>query len=169
MRRPAAAALPTAGSAAVYNPWSTWTWQSWRAIATLTRMLTAATRAPSMIDEYPILSVAAAFAEGTTRMEGLEELRVKESDRLVAVEAGLPGVDAGTHWGLLVPAGTPADVIGKLNVQTDRVLQQPDVKARIAELGFEAAGGTPEAWAALVRVEMSKWARVVTEARIKID
>ena len=84
-------------------------------------------------------------------------------------EAGLPGVDAGTHWGLLVPAGTPADVIGKLNVQTDRVLQQPDVKARIAELGFEAAGGTPEAWAALVRAEMTKWARVVKEARIKID
>jgi 3-phosphoshikimate 1-carboxyvinyltransferase len=48
-----------------------------------------AARAPSMIDEYPILSVAASFAEGTTRMEGLEELRVKESDRLAAVEAGL--------------------------------------------------------------------------------
>ena len=42
-----------------------------------------------MIDEYPILAVAASFAEGTTRMEGLEELRVKESDRLAAVEAGL--------------------------------------------------------------------------------
>jgi len=46
-------------------------------------------RAPSMIDEYPVLAVAAAFAEGVTRMEGLEELRVKESDRLAAVEAGL--------------------------------------------------------------------------------
>ena len=44
---------------------------------------------PSMIDEYPVLAVAAAFAEGTTRMEGIEELRVKESDRLAAVEAGL--------------------------------------------------------------------------------
>ena len=46
-------------------------------------------RAPSMIDEYPVLSVAAAFAAGTTRMEGLHELRVKESDRLAAVAAGL--------------------------------------------------------------------------------
>jgi 3-phosphoshikimate 1-carboxyvinyltransferase len=46
-------------------------------------------RAPSMIDEYPILSVAAAFAEGKTVMRGLEELRVKESDRLSAVAAGL--------------------------------------------------------------------------------
>jgi len=46
-------------------------------------------RAPTMIDEYPVLSVAAAFAEGKTTMRGLEELRVKESDRLAAVAAGL--------------------------------------------------------------------------------
>ncbi|TXM87203.1 3-phosphoshikimate 1-carboxyvinyltransferase, partial [Methylobacterium sp. WL122] len=48
-----------------------------------------AERAPAMIDEYPVLAVAAAFAEGTTRMHGLHELRVKESDRLAAVAAGL--------------------------------------------------------------------------------
>lgn len=48
-----------------------------------------AARAPSMIDEYPILAVAASFARGSTRMRGLHELRVKESDRLAAVSAGL--------------------------------------------------------------------------------
>jgi 3-phosphoshikimate 1-carboxyvinyltransferase len=58
-----------------------------------------AARAPSMIDEYPILAVAASFAEGTTRMEGLEELRVKESDRLSAVEAGLQANGVPTHSG----------------------------------------------------------------------
>jgi 3-phosphoshikimate 1-carboxyvinyltransferase len=54
-----------------------------------------AARAPSMIDEYPVLAVAASFAEGTTVMRGLKELRVKESDRLAAVAAGLRanGVD----------------------------------------------------------------------------
>jgi 3-phosphoshikimate 1-carboxyvinyltransferase len=50
---------------------------------------TPVSRAPSMIDEYPILAVAAAFANGETRMNGLHELRVKESDRLAAVAAGL--------------------------------------------------------------------------------
>jgi 3-phosphoshikimate 1-carboxyvinyltransferase len=50
---------------------------------------TPVSRAPSMIDEYPILAVAAAFASGETRMNGLHELRVKESDRLAAVAAGL--------------------------------------------------------------------------------
>ena len=58
-----------------------------------------AARAPSMIDEYPVLSVAASFADGTTRMEGLEELRVKESDRLAAVEAGLQANGVPTHSG----------------------------------------------------------------------
>jgi 3-phosphoshikimate 1-carboxyvinyltransferase len=61
-----------------------------------------AERAPSMIDEYPILAVAAAFAEGKTLMRGLAELRVKESDRLAAVETGLAanGVTArsGRDW-----------------------------------------------------------------------
>ena len=55
----------------------------------LTGVTVPASRAPSMIDEYPVLSVAASFASGETRMEGLEELRVKESDRLAAVAAGL--------------------------------------------------------------------------------
>jgi 3-phosphoshikimate 1-carboxyvinyltransferase len=58
-----------------------------------------AQRAPSMIDEYPVLSVAAAFAEGATRMQGLEELRVKESDRLAAVEAGLNANGVATRSG----------------------------------------------------------------------
>lgn len=70
-----------------------------------------AARAPSMIDEYPILSVAASFAEGTTRMEGLEELRVKESDRLAAVEAGLQanGVTtrSGPDWLEVLGGGAP--------------------------------------------------------------
>jgi len=62
----------------------------------LTGVVVPAARAPSMIDEYPILSVAAAFAEGRTVMMGLEELRVKESDRLAAILAGLAanGVEA---------------------------------------------------------------------------
>ncbi|MGQ0485097.1 MAG: 3-phosphoshikimate 1-carboxyvinyltransferase [Hyphomicrobiales bacterium] len=70
-----------------------------------------AARAPSMIDEYPILAVAASFAEGTTRMEGLEELRVKESDRLAAVEAGLQAngvmTDSGPDWIEVSGGGAP--------------------------------------------------------------
>ncbi|UVC09490.1 3-phosphoshikimate 1-carboxyvinyltransferase [Rhizobium sp. TH2] len=66
-------------------------------------------RAPSMIDEYPVLSVAASFAEGTTVMTGLEELRVKESDRLAAVARGLElnGVDCTEGETSLTVRGVP--------------------------------------------------------------
>jgi 3-phosphoshikimate 1-carboxyvinyltransferase len=66
-----------------------------------------AARAPSMIDEYPILAVAAAFANGTTRMEGLAELKVKESDRLAATAAGLlaNGVAAEVSGDALIVGG----------------------------------------------------------------
>ena len=57
--------------------------------SSLRAVVVPAARAPSMIDEYPILAVAASFAEGQTRMNGLQELRVKESDRLQAVADGL--------------------------------------------------------------------------------
>ena len=73
-----------------------------------------AARAPSMIDEYPVLAVAAAFAQGTTRMHGLAELRVKESDRLAAVAAGLrvngAAVATGEDW--LEVTGSPAARLG---------------------------------------------------------
>jgi 3-phosphoshikimate 1-carboxyvinyltransferase len=68
-----------------------------------------ADRAPSMIDEYPVLAVAASFAEGETLMQGLEELRVKESDRLAAVTAGLKanGVDCSEGEASLAVRGRP--------------------------------------------------------------
>lgn len=71
-------------------------------------------RAPSMIDEYPILAVAAAFASGETRMRGLSELRVKESDRLVAVADGLraAGVDCAIEGDDLIVAGRNGNVPG---------------------------------------------------------
>jgi len=73
-----------------------------------------AARAPSMIDEYPILAVAAAFAEGDTRMCGLGELRVKESDRLAAVRDGLVanGVDVTIEGDDLIVRGRPGAVPG---------------------------------------------------------
>jgi 3-phosphoshikimate 1-carboxyvinyltransferase len=65
-------------------------------------------RAPSMIDEYPILSIVAAFADGETRMQGLAELKVKESDRLAATAEGLAvnGVRSRVEGDNLIVAGT---------------------------------------------------------------
>lgn len=78
-------------------------------------------RAPSMIDEYPILAVAAACAEGETRMQGLEEMRVKESDRLAAVAAGLKanGVDCEEGHDWLVVRGGPVPGGGVVTTHLD--------------------------------------------------
>ena len=77
--------------------------------APLTGVHVAAHRAPSMIDEYPVLAVVAAFAGGETRMDGLAELKVKESDRLAATVAGLiaNGVDAASEGDTLIVRGAP--------------------------------------------------------------
>ncbi|MBL6853110.1 MAG: 3-phosphoshikimate 1-carboxyvinyltransferase [Alphaproteobacteria bacterium] len=78
-------------------------------------------RAPSMIDEYPILGVAAAFAEGRTVMRGLEELRVKESDRLAAIAAGLKAnglTTSETHDSLAIEGRGPDGVPGGARVAT---------------------------------------------------
>jgi 3-phosphoshikimate 1-carboxyvinyltransferase len=79
-----------------------------------------AARAPSMIDEYPVLAVAAAFAQGETRMRGLHELRVKESDRLAAVAAGLAmaGVDHAIEDDDLIVRGGDGIVRGGGLVET---------------------------------------------------
>ncbi len=86
----------------------------------LTGVTVPAERAPSMIDEYPVLAVAAAFAAGTTRMQGLHELRVKESDRLAAVAAGLEaaGVAAHVEGDDLVVTGGAGHVAGGGMVET---------------------------------------------------
>jgi 3-phosphoshikimate 1-carboxyvinyltransferase len=76
----------------------------------LTGVRVPAKRAPAMIDEYPALAVAASFAQGVTHMAGLEELRVKESDRLAAVEAGLQANGVATRSGpdwLAIEGGAP--------------------------------------------------------------
>jgi 3-phosphoshikimate 1-carboxyvinyltransferase len=79
-----------------------------------------AARAPSMIDEYPVLAVAAAFAQGETHMRGLHELRVKESDRLAAVAAGLAaaGVDHAIEGDDLIVRGGDGAVRGGGTVET---------------------------------------------------
>ncbi|MFQ5564407.1 MAG: 3-phosphoshikimate 1-carboxyvinyltransferase [Parvularculaceae bacterium] len=82
-----------------------------------------AERAASMIDEYPALSVAAAFADGETLMQGIGELRVKESDRLTACEAGLEAagvaVESGPDWLRVIGDGAPAKGGARIETQFD--------------------------------------------------
>lgn len=81
-------------------------------------------------------------------------------------EAGVDGVDSSTHWEILAPGGTPADVVQRLNKSFNAVLGDPDIVKRVNALGYEVAGGTPQALASMNKVEMAKWSKVIQAAHI---
>ncbi|MBV8839844.1 MAG: tripartite tricarboxylate transporter substrate binding protein [Alphaproteobacteria bacterium] len=82
-------------------------------------------------------------------------------------ELGLPAMDIALWYGVVAPAGTPAPVVQRLNAELNTILAMPDVRKALADQGAEAAGGTPEDFAAFMRAEMERWGRVVQSAGIK--
>ena len=84
-------------------------------------------------------------------------------------EAGVPGFEASTWHGVLVPAGTPATIIDRLNAEINRALQLPDVRERLAALGAEIIGGTPKEFADHIQREIPKWAKVIRDTGAKAD
>ena len=84
-------------------------------------------------------------------------------------EAALPGYQAGTWYGVLAPSGVPREVIAKLHAEISRLLASGEMKERLATQGAEPAGNTPEQFAAMIRAELEKWAKVVKAANIKLE
>jgi tripartite-type tricarboxylate transporter receptor subunit TctC len=84
-------------------------------------------------------------------------------------EAGLPGFDIGSWFGLLAPAGTPAPIIARLNAETVKVLGRDDVKATLGAQGLNLAPGTPEQFAAHIKSEIAKFTRIAKAAGIKAE
>lgn len=82
-------------------------------------------------------------------------------------ESGLKGFEIGTWFGLLAPAGTPNDVINRLNAATRKVVDAPDFRERIAGQGLDARSSTPAEFSAHIKAELAKFARIVREAGIK--
>ncbi len=84
-------------------------------------------------------------------------------------ESGVPGYEATSWFGMFAPAGTPAPVVAKLNATIVKVLAQPEIKKKLAEQGAEAAGETPEQFAAFIQKESVKWGKVVKESGASVD
>lgn len=84
-------------------------------------------------------------------------------------ESGVPGYDANAWFGFFVPAATPKDVIARLNAETNKSLQIPDMRERLRLLGATPGSGTPEQFAALFRDEVAKWAKVIKSAGVRVD
>ena len=84
-------------------------------------------------------------------------------------ELGYNGFDAVTWFGLLAPTGTPKDVIAKINAEFNKALKEPELAKRLGDEGADAAGGTPEQFAALIKDEIPRWGKVVKVSGAKVD
>jgi tripartite-type tricarboxylate transporter receptor subunit TctC len=81
----------------------------------------------------------------------------------------VPGFEASSWFGILAPAGTPRDVVTKINAETAKWLASPDAKEKLAGQGANVAGGSPDVFAKHIQVETAKWAKVVKESGAKVD
>jgi len=88
-------------------------------------------------------------------------------DVMTFTEAGYPMVDAVTINGIVAPPGTPADYVQRLNATVQKALKNPELQAKITEQGFNIAGGTPDEFAAWIKAEIPKWAKVVKDAGLR--
>jgi tripartite-type tricarboxylate transporter receptor subunit TctC len=109
----------------------------------------------------------------TGRLRPLAVTTAKRSPELPDVptiaEAGLPGYEATSWFGLFTPAGTPAPVVSRLHAAIVKVLAQPDVKKKISEQGAEVYSEKPEQFAAFIKAESAKWGKVVRESGASVD
>lgn len=84
-------------------------------------------------------------------------------------QAGVRGVDASSHWGMLGPARMDPEAVTRLNGAINQVLAEPAVRERVVALGYNVAGGPPKAYAELLAGEIAKWREVILKAGIKAD
>ena len=84
-------------------------------------------------------------------------------------EAGVPGYDVGVWFGVLTVAGTPRDVVQRLNTEMVKILTSAEVKERFGKMGVDVIAGTPEHFSQFLKSEVARWAKVVQDAGIKAD
>jgi tripartite-type tricarboxylate transporter receptor subunit TctC len=90
-------------------------------------------------------------------------------DLPTVAESGLPGYEVAGWFGVFAPAGTPRDIVLKLSNEITQVLALPDVKARYATLGIEPGPAHPDEFAAFLKSEITKWAKVIRDSGAKLD
>jgi tripartite-type tricarboxylate transporter receptor subunit TctC len=84
-------------------------------------------------------------------------------------EQGVRDQEADTLTGIVVPAGTPKEIVDLLHKEVAKIVAQPDVKERLSALGFVPIANTPEAFGARIKLEIEKWGKVVRDAKLRIE
>lgn len=135
---------------------------------------------PAMIGllagEAPVMFLPAINARAHVAAGRLRALAVTSPQRLTAMpdlptvsEAGLAGYESSQWYGLLAPARTPAEVLDLLNAQVANIMRAPDMRARMKNDGLVPIGGSREQFAAHIKSEISKWAKVISASGARVD
>jgi tripartite-type tricarboxylate transporter receptor subunit TctC len=107
------------------------------------------------------------------RLRGLAVTSAKRSPLLpdlpTLAEAGISGFEAAAWQGIVVPTGTPNEIVQKLNAEVNKALMHPDIRSRLATQGADILGGTPAEYAAYLRSEMPRWAKAVKDSGAKAE
>jgi tripartite-type tricarboxylate transporter receptor subunit TctC len=99
---------------------------------------------------------------GATRSEEMPDVPT-------IAEAGVPGYEATLWLGIMAPAGTPREIVARVNGEIAKILQQPDVRRSFRDIGTDAVATSPEAFGAYMRAEHEKWAKVVKETGVSVN
>ena len=107
------------------------------------------------------------------RLRGLAVTSAKRSPLLpdlpTLAEAGISGFEAAAWQGIVVPTGTPNEIVQKLNAEVNKALTHPDIRSRLAAQGADILGGTPAEYATYLRSEMPRWAKAVKDSGAKAE
>lgn len=136
--------------------------------------------APAMLDLVSG-NVQVVFSTVSTAVAAMDSKRVRPlamtgnqrfelmPDLPTVAEAGLKGFEVNNWYGVFLPAGTPKDIVTKLNAEVVKALAAPDVKKRLIEAGIVATSSSPENFTAYVKAEATKWAKVIKDAGITVE
>jgi tripartite-type tricarboxylate transporter receptor subunit TctC len=119
----------------------------------------------------PIPVVLPLVREGQLRALAVTSLKRSSAmpELPTVAESGYPGFEATNWYGLFAPAATPVAIVRKLNIETVNALALPDLHGKLADLGMEVIGSSPDEFTSLIKAEILKWARVIKGASIKPD
>ena len=118
--------------------------------------------APAVLEQVKNGQLRALAVSSPTRLAALPDLPT-------VAESGYPGFEADQWYGVVAPAGTPRDLVMKLNAQINQALNAPDIKARVTSEGAIATPATPEAFGQLIVRELARWKPVIQSGRVKAD
>ena len=119
----------------------------------------------------PMAAVLPLVREGKLRALAVTSLKRSSAvpELPTIAESGYPSFEGSLWSGLLAPAGTPATIVAKVHLETVKALALPDLRAKLADLGLEVIGNSPDEFAAVIKSEIPKWAKVIKESGIKPD